>query len=125
MWVDRTQEEIEKVRQQRLYQDIGVASFVWIISTILIAAFPKRKELGGMIDPIAMDEIARRIPVAMGIGIGIALIYLYYRRQRQTLICPKCDSTKFSDGHGTCSCGGQFRPLDEMKWIEPSEKNTS
>jgi hypothetical protein len=35
-----------------------------------------------------------------------------------TVICDHCNTVKSADGQIKCRCGGCFRPLEEMKWID-------
>jgi len=58
-----------------------------------------------------------RLP--LGIGAGILIGFLIYRiRPKRALICPQCEHVGTDDGSGLCSCGCEFKDIDEMKWVE-------
>ena len=42
---------------------------------------------------------------------------LKVQKFKKTMICIKCEQTKFNNGIKVCKCGGNFMDLDKMKWV--------
>jgi len=63
------------------------------------------------------------IRISAALFAGFLLLAWYQRarwnRVRSTVqICDQCNKVNSSDGKGECACGGKFRPLASMKWID-------
>ncbi len=68
-------------------------------------------------------EMFDSIPCALLIGLIVGLIaYGFLFREnpppQSTLMCSKCETTKFEDGDYECPCGGHFVDINTMKWVE-------
>jgi hypothetical protein len=42
------------------------------------------------------------------------------RMGKRTMVCDRCNVLKTSDDQPNCGCGGQYLPLEKMKWVDDS-----
>jgi hypothetical protein len=123
MWIRRTAhelaQEVRKQKRARLRNSIFIGGF-FAVFTSLFRGWSEFGTRRGLI--VSPNEIPDRIPFAVICGIIVAIVYLKFYKPRVTMICPKCEQTKFDDGNSVCSCGGTFEKLIEMKFINSSSE---
>ncbi len=123
MWVKKSKEEPQKSMSQksRMRASLSVAALCFILITTFrgIIGYGATGQLFHY-----FYEIADRTPVALLISsaIGLTIYWLSGKKSAapkgETLMCPKCEATKFDDGDYECPCGGHFEDLNTMKWVE-------
>jgi hypothetical protein len=147
MWVKKTEKEIEndnkvkigfwtKFNQGKLSPFLMalVISIFFILLFLFIELFigqplPRYPYgHGGFGDKIKFSEIPNELHFYFKIGLFIFIIIFicFYpwkkgelnKKLGETYICDKCNSLKKDDGNYFCKCGGVYRDLKEMKWIE-------
>ncbi|SNB44931.1 hypothetical protein [Geobacter sp. DSM 9736] len=110
MWIKKTAGEIQKAKQVR-----NTKRF---ISGFLLAAF---------LQAIGWDKYQRPfhpvfpfwgIPLVICIIMGV--LFTVFRNmdpEHRVVICPTCGKSKNADGNISCSCGGNFIPMDHVTWV--------
>ena len=119
MWVLRTeQEKKDAQRRERkgLFRSYVLATiFVTILFAVLRGWAEAGKKGGEFLVP--SGEWLRRLPVSFVVGLIISLFFIKYTRT-ETMVCPKCGNAKNNDGVNSCSCGGTFEKLLNLKWTK-------
>jgi hypothetical protein len=118
MWVKRTDEEIlaAKIQSKRLRRYGAIV--IGVIVCALITFFRGRGWSAHYAsNRVPLDEIPTRLPLAFVFGFLFG--WFFYRRpsRRRTVVCPKCEKTKFEDSQWDCPCGGHFEDVETMKWV--------
>lgn len=120
MWIDRTQEEIVEAKRRRFRGDLSVGLISWLLATLLMAGLRGK---GHAYPGIVQDEMEfySRLPSSALVSllvIGLSLII--YRRSptHPTFICTACDQIREGKGPNACSCGGEFKPADQLRWVD-------
>ncbi len=122
MWVKMNSDDIVAARQKEKKQDVIQILGLAVILTILTAAICDPKGYHPHVATL-VEFAARFMILFIPIVIVCAIIVRFTKRgKRRTVICAKCESTKYDDGVLTCSCGGQFESLARMKWVENDSK---
>ena len=119
MWIERTPEELKEVESKRLQKRIGIAALVALGVTVGPLIYMKESPGGPTRRPMEFDDWLKILPFTLFLGVIAGWFFLMFYRGKQMVVCPKCDTTKSADSIWDCSCGGTFRYIDEMKWIEP------
>ncbi|MDD4971960.1 MAG: hypothetical protein PHT07_21245 [Paludibacter sp.] len=129
MWVPKTDEELKFDLKQR--EKDAKLTGILVFSLILIFEVIQNKFVGTLayrgasLGPtMTWQEILRMIPELLPfMSIGGILFYLAIRKfnNNTTQVCTKCGKLKRFDKVEICDCGGKFRLLNEMKWIENNE----
>jgi|HubBroStandDraft_1064217.scaffolds.fasta_scaffold36985_2 hypothetical protein len=142
MWVKRTDadsdEQNEFVRsektrwQLRLFR-VGAAVLVFLLVTLLPHS---SKRTGGWYPPYVHIRGTHDLVEFIGLGLIVAVIAglpvwdrlgstserkftsKTSRSGAREMLCPKCEAAKWDDGVTKCSCGGEFVPLDTLKWVD-------
>jgi len=90
---------------------VGTSS-LWHGLDVGFATLPLKSVIPGAVLP--------RVIAALLLG----TLYGLARKRRasglKTLVCPNCNRLKTNDGVSRCDCGGTFRGIHEMKWVEGS-----
>ena len=133
MWKPKTDEELNLDLKQRekTARLCGILCvFLFLILEVFVNKFIGTQAYRGASFGPTMTwmQILRMIPRLLSFSsIGGILIYLALRKfnNNTTQICLKCGKLKRFNKVEDCDCGGKFRLLNEMKWIEnnESEKN--
>ncbi len=118
MWVKRTDEEIlagqAKAKRLRLYGAIAMGVAV----CVLLAFFRGKGWSFHYGSPyVPLEDVPNRLPLAAIFGFLFGWFFYHFPRRRKTVICPKCEKTKFEDSQLDCSCGGHFENIETMKWV--------
>jgi hypothetical protein len=128
MWIPKTEEELKELTKTN--EKIAKAAPLGMVIAYLLIAIIDAKYFGVKIEkfPIALSQplltwtqIFKSLPKLGIISLIIwTLGYLGLRKMRTTttLICVKCKKIKGYDKVKVCDCGGHFKFLDQMKWIE-------
>ena len=119
MWVKRTEAELaaERRRQRRsrvIAAVLAGALFLFMVTCPFGGGEGARR--GRYVVPVS--ELLSRLP--FGIVVGIIAAFVFYKwgsNERPTMICPKCDATKYDDGIRECSCGGHYELMESMKHV--------
>ncbi|MFN7140251.1 MAG: hypothetical protein ACK4UN_13025 [Limisphaerales bacterium] len=116
MWIKRTEEEMveEHRRKQRLRLKIAVVA--GLFATVIVSILFEVREPGQS----RREQLLSKLPWAAGGGLVAGFILYRFIRGRETMICPKCEKTKWNDGDDQCTCGGHFEPIDSMKHVSDS-----
>lgn len=124
MWVKKTQDELARTRKEERRKTRIEAVALWLLFTMVGAAFPGYSEMRGFYI-LPFSEIVERFPVSALIMLPAFLLYWFQRGPRGgrkalgvPQVCLRCGSLKQSDGVDTCPCGGTFVNMDEVKWVE-------
>ena len=120
MWVKRTEKEIlaaqTKAKRRRLHGSILAGAVFCAVLTFLPGRGRRQSGYTSLFLP--MREIHDYLPVTLSIGIiGGWLFYHFLSKSRKSVICTRCEKTKFEDSETKCSCGGHFEDLETMKWV--------
>ena len=128
MWIKRTPEELTQLKAKRQRARWQVAALIGLL-TLLGGTFThsrySRYRMGGGTWLVSKEEIPSHFrfafPAAMLMS-GLAYwINLGRSRGSSTVICPKCESTKYVDSNPYCTCGGAFVEIETMKWVDGKE----
>jgi hypothetical protein len=64
---------------------------------------------------VPLREMPSRLPLGCLLGVVCGAFY-YFCAGRPTVVCPKCGVVRYGDPSRSCSCGGQFERIEEMRW---------
>jgi len=118
MWVKRTELEIAEERRRQRRSRLRIAALVGVFITLMIPLMFGWKEIEGRHRfTVPADEILSRLPFSMIFGALVALAFYKCVRERPTMICSQCETTKHDDGISQCSCGGHFEMMEVMKYV--------
>jgi len=130
MWEPKTEEELNLDKKER--EKTAKICGIIIFSLFLILEILQNKFLGtqayrgASLGPtMTWIEIIRIIPrLSLFSSIFGILVYLSFRKFNNytTQICTKCGKLKRYNKKEDCDCGGKFRLINEMKWVEDSKK---
>ena len=118
MWVKRTEAELAEERRRQHRSRLRVAFLSGAFVLILVTFFCGGREAarrGRFTVPVA--ELLSRLPFAIAAGAISSFGFYKWERERPTMICPKCEATKYEDGVIQCSCGGHYEPMEGMKYV--------
>lgn len=117
MWVKRTPSEIQEVKrkQQQVRRRgaliVGLFAFVLLIFLFTGGeAAIKGKHI------VPSHQLIHRLPEAFLGGLLSGVTAYMVQKKRRTMVCPKCESTKYEDANIQCPCGGRYELMEEMKW---------
>ena len=135
MWVRRQADEVDRNRRKKYISPklpFICASFIFLLSLVSIKiGFSAWKPPSPYVNPISWhDFFSWGFWVALCIGGFFFLIFYAWQfitkrpmmNGERTLICMKCNRVKNYDNVLSCSCGGEFIYLDEMKWTEDNPR---
>jgi len=126
MWKPKTKDELlkEERKKEKDAKLIGVFFFLFIpfLLTVLTKFIGTQAYRGAPLgQTLSWTEILRTLPFMFFVSsIGGILMYLTFRKYNyvSTQVCPKCGKIRPLDKNENCACGGKFRLLSEMKWVE-------
>ena len=121
MWIAKTPDELSSAGKSRrfLRRVAAVVGCIALLYLVVTSRLWQRLDLGFVTLPIAP-----LFPGAGWIALALALGAIYVLRREpgigraKTQICQKCNRIKTDDGSSQCGCGGEFRSIHEMKWVE-------
>ncbi|MFZ4398799.1 MAG: hypothetical protein ACOYO1_02100 [Bacteroidales bacterium] len=74
--------------------------------------------------PLSWEEAFSQLPAILFMGL-IFIVFVYFLLKynpktsfRNPCVCEKCQKIKEVDRSINCKCGGVFRKIDEMKWVD-------
>jgi len=118
MWIKRTEaelaEEQRRQRRSRLRAALLFGAFVLLLVTFF---FGGREALRRGRFTVPVGELLSRFPFAIAAGAISSFVFYKWERKRPTMICPKCERSKYDDGVIQCSCGGHYEPMEGMKYV--------
>lgn len=128
MWEPKTKEELQKEERKREKDAKIFGVFVFLLIPFTLTVLSKFIGIpayrGAPLGPtISWSTLIKTLPFMFSMSsiLGI-LIYLSYRKYNynSTHVCPKCGKLKQvkKNENCDCDCGGKFRLLSEMKWVE-------
>jgi hypothetical protein len=128
MWKPKTKEELlkEERKKEKDAKLLGVFVFLFIpfMLTVLNKFIGTQAYRGAPLGPtLSWATLLRTLPFMFSMSsiFGI-LMYLTFRKYKynSTQVCPKCGKLKQvkKNENCDCDCGGKFRLLSEMKWVE-------
>ncbi len=117
MWVRCAPDELELRRKERGWRRVKEAAVcAALMSLFLILVYWERPtRTFNALTP--GEEWLSRAPAAIAVG-ALVWFLLLREKPRPTVICPKCEATKYHDGILVCQFGGRFEKVDELKWVE-------
>ena len=118
MWLKRTPEKVADVKRKQRLERIRISVVVGLLMTLMISllfGWGEAYYRGRIFVPL--DEIVNRLPFSLLVGLIAGVVCFLPGPRKRTVVCPKCDTTKYVDGSLDCSCGGHFEDMDEMKWV--------
>ena len=128
MWKPKTKEELlkEERKKEKDAKLIGVFVFLFIpfMLTVLSKFIGTQAYRGAPLGPtLSWSKLLGTLPFMFSMSsiFGI-LMYLTLRKYNynSTQVCPICGKLKQvkKNENENCDCGGKFRFLSEMKWVE-------
>jgi hypothetical protein len=118
MWVKRTKQELAaaklEAKRGRRFLAILLGGVLCLGFTFLHGKYWSRRYSSVF---VSLDEVPHRLPFSLvgGVLAGF-LFYLSKPASRKTVVCPRCDKTKWQDSQMECSCGGHFEDIETLKW---------
>lgn len=117
MWVAKSAVEVETARKRREREAVFIALALAVLLGAWLTCCRKTRDGPALKEPA---DMRRDFPVAVCLGLLIGGLASRADRKRQRrVVCPVCETSKLADGGFNCPCGGRFRDLDELRWIEP------
>jgi hypothetical protein len=132
MWVQRTQDEVERWKQSTRKQarsdglQIGISAWV-IAALVLSAGWLASFRTGVAVEGSFSGTFLTRLPLFAILTTPIAFLAFRYESRKRIkgaearTICPKCDTPSEGNVGAVCGCGGSYVPQSTMKWIEHVE----
>jgi hypothetical protein len=118
MWQKRTKEELAEAQKRNRRSRIISVFVITLPTTAVMAAVIDPKGLHPHLAGLTGFGL-RFIVIFVPMLISVSIVLSFKNRNRlPTMICPRCETSKYFDGVTACSCGATFQKLDEMKWIE-------
>ena len=118
MWVKLTPEEIARGARKRRRSRILQAAEVGLLCALILTFLPSGYEgLRGKEIPVPMREVPDRVVPAILFGVIIGWLEYGFKREKPTVICPKCGAVGYEGDSLQCQCGGHLERMDEMRWI--------
>ncbi len=118
MWIRDTRSEAIPNRHEKLLfatlVDVLLASGAWYV---LI-------ELSVLMGVLPDDSVSTWLGCAVIAAVLPAAWFADHRESHEncrTLMCDGCHHVKSCDGQSACKCGGRYRSVAEMKWINSAE----
>ena len=117
MWVKMTTEEMAASRRRKIRSKLFDDVIMTLFATTVVSFIPSWRE----------NQNLHFRPLGEAVGrfaIGVVPVFVLFvilrrfegRKPVPTMICPKCEATKFFDGNSACPCGGSFEFLETMTW---------
>ena len=125
MWVARTAKEQKEFARHQRAGRFGLAFLAFLGSSLLMTFIRAGSEAvaqDSCIVPIA--DVIQRVPISLLIGVCLGVICFLCSNKKSTLICSRCEEAKVDDGNYCCSCGGVFKRLDDIKWVDNNDLST-
>ena len=123
MWIEKTRNELNaSERKARLLRGL-LALIAWTGLAYLAATSSVWRSLSGGSVSLPIKSVIPG-PVLPWIIAVVLIGALYWLRRTRptanfkTQVCPLCNRIKTNDGVSHCDCGGVFRGIHEMKWVE-------
>jgi hypothetical protein len=119
MWVKRTEQELEAAKQDAKRQRRLLAILVGGLVCLGVAFLHARswRRHGYTSAFVSLDEVPGRLPFSLAIGVIIGLIFYWSKpASRKTVICPRCEKSKWQDSETECPCGGHFEDIKTLIW---------
>jgi len=119
MWIEKPQSEVTNERRSSSSRRALIAALVifFLFSITTKIGYNKRT---ADFRPISWNEYFHGIPLLVGISVGVFLLtFLYLRKYniQKGSICMKCERTFPEYKIAACECGGQIRPVIQLKWV--------
>ena len=129
MWIPKTDEELKVDIKQRektaRYCGMLIFFLIPVFELVQNKFFGTQAYRGASFGPtLSWVQIFNMMPGMLCISsIGGILFYLALRKYNinTTKLCPKCGKLKRFNKVENCECGGKFRLLNELKWIDNNE----
>jgi hypothetical protein len=121
MWLNKTEHEIAGEKRNRRLARAALAIVSWLALLVFVTSSPgwQPRWPGHGVWPRLLPSAAAWNFAAGAFALGAALLLRRLRkRDLSVMICEGCQRLKLADGDRRCSCGGMFRPLNEMKWVD-------
>jgi hypothetical protein len=119
MWVKRTEAELaaerRRQRRSRVRAAVLIGAFFLLMVTCLFGWGESARRLRVF---VPVGELLSRLP--FGVVAGIIVSFVFYKwgsKEQPTMVCPKCEATKYDDGVIDCSCGGRYELMEAMKHV--------
>jgi hypothetical protein len=123
MWVYKSPEDVAEESKSK-----GKTNFFFFFSITFIAMIigdglgcngRGRLQRSSSFYPKTWDEIIQHVPMYVIISLIAGLIGANVKvKGSKTMVCMKCDKTKYKDKEMLCQCGGTFEDIDKVKWVE-------
>ncbi|MDD5571838.1 MAG: hypothetical protein PHD97_11880 [Bacteroidales bacterium] len=125
MWIRKTEFELIESRnkKEKNSRKMGLMGFIFVLTFFILIDKYYGEAKGRFVPhgaPLTWTDIYYKLPyyIALSLIIGI-LLYLSLRKiKKTTLICPNCGRKKNFDNIFECSCGGTYKNIEEMKWVD-------
>jgi len=124
MWCERSVEEKRTYMSQRRRNRIYLAIIATIAVTIGFSLFRSGIEAansGRSYFVTEISDIPMRVPGALICGLFVGVVTLLVYGKQSTMICSSCGESKRDDGNTVCVCGGLFRDIHDIKWVDNPE----
>jgi len=123
MWIEKTRYELNTAEKKSRLRRGFMALLCWAGLAYLSASagFWHNLDLGFITLPVKSVVPGAVLPWLIAAALIGALFWLRQTNpsnKPQTVVCPLCNRVKTNDGIQRCDCGGVFRGIGEMKWVE-------
>lgn len=112
MWNQKLPKELSAERRNTIIRALYCTVLLW--AAICYALVHLTDTLNLPLGDLSQGLIAA--------ALALASVWIYQWRSNRalhtTLVCDRCNCLKCSDGQARCRCGGKYRSLAEMKWID-------
>jgi hypothetical protein len=119
MWIKRTEQEIAaaKLEAKRGRRFISILLGVVVCLGFAFVHIKTRRNPSNTSAFVSLDEIPSRLPFSIVGGVIAGLLFYWSNAlTRKTVVCPRCEKTKWQDSQTECSCGGHFEDVQTLRW---------
>ena len=118
MWVKRTPAEIVEVRRGRRRNRIRSAvifGFFMTLMTTFTRGAREAADRGSVLVPLG--ELLTRLSMTFVFGLVSGLVHYWFDQKKPTVVCSTCGTVRHAGDSSKCSCGGNLKNIEEMKWV--------
>ena len=117
MWVKKKPAEVVEARRLRKRDRVKSAVFIGMFVTVLttcVMGWREAADRGHFL--VALAAIPRRLPASLFFGVISGLLYHRFGSRKPIGVCAKCGAVGYTADSARCSCGGEFKDIEDMKW---------
>jgi hypothetical protein len=118
MWKQKSPDEVAAEKRVNLLRNSCWVALLW--ACLWYGLLRLRPYFGRSLQDASVD--------LMGLALVGSILFVWrlswqaHQKNKETLVCDRCNSLKSADGQLTCKCGGQYLTLLQMKWTAPEKQ---